>query len=382
MKVPFQVRSPLLCDLMCQKASTLPTQAEVLTPQVWKHLIDLCSREASGRTGLQLSAALVVRYVVSGLRYQHTARATFAADLSSPRTLVWKVVKGKDGQPFAISLPTHILPNWPVIKHTNSELLRLVGTIETFMPDCFFSSQEEVVIDPRPSPYYRFQAFFRSLLMLAPLALSETAASNFSTYSMRRFLPTIADALQLPDSERICLGNWQDGARLPLSVRYSSERLETAAGVVPSCHCASSAKCWRPHMVACVFVQWCHTSASCVGELSLLMCGGLGLKQFHLPAPPQNVSVAQIPAPNRCPQMILGNLSHQWKLRIFILCALDMGCGMSPKNMAPTSRLAAPRLFKHMGFDGLEVTLKHWRILVGFVVRAFSAFPSSWECRS
>ena len=66
LKVPFQVRSPLLCDLMCQKASTLPTQAQVLTPQVWKHLIDLCSREASGWTGLQLSAALVVRYVVSG----------------------------------------------------------------------------------------------------------------------------------------------------------------------------------------------------------------------------------------------------------------------------------------------------------------------------
>lgn len=45
----------------------------------------------------------------------------------------------------------------------------------------------------------------------------------------------MADCLQLSDAERNCLGNWQDGARLPLAVRYSAERLETAAGVRRLC---------------------------------------------------------------------------------------------------------------------------------------------------
>ena len=103
------------------------------------------------------------------------------------------------------------------------------------LPDCYFNSAGEVRVASVPCPYHRFQAFFRSLLTLPPLALSADEASNFSTYSMCRFLPSMADSLQLFDSERNCLGNWQDGARLPLNVRYSAERLETAAGVRRLC---------------------------------------------------------------------------------------------------------------------------------------------------
>ena len=103
------------------------------------------------------------------------------------------------------------------------------------MPDCYFNSAGEVRVASVPCPYHRFQAFFRSLLTLPPLALSADEASNFSTYSMRRFLPSMADSLQLFDSERNCLGNWQDGARLSLNVRYSAERLETAAGIRRLC---------------------------------------------------------------------------------------------------------------------------------------------------
>eukprot|EP00435_Cladocopium_sp_Y103_P009996 s1316_g2.t1 len=142
------------------------------------------------KPGPQLAAgcgsSLVLRYTISGLRFKHTKRAHFAPELSSARTLAWKVTKGKDGQPFAVSCQA-------------------------------------------------MSALFRSLLTLPPLALSAEEAANFSAKSMRWFLPSIADALQLSDPERNCLGNWQDGARLPLNVRYSAERLETAAGVRRLC---------------------------------------------------------------------------------------------------------------------------------------------------
>ena len=118
------------------------------------------------------------------------------------------------------------------------------------------------MIRSAPAPYQRFQAFLRSLLQLPPLSLSERAASTFSTRSLRRFLPPVADALQLCDSDRLCLGNWSDGRRLPLPVRYSSERLESAAHVrrlclasvhhllkhVPHCDAWSSLRAVAPHL--------------------------------------------------------------------------------------------------------------------------------------
>ena len=199
LQVPFQARSPLLRDFMVQKIAALPSQADILTPAVWKHLLALCSTEQHGWTGLQLSAALVLRYAVTGLRYKHTKRTVFSPELSSSRAFVWKVTKGKDGQPFAVSLPSHVAPKWPLFQHLHYELRNWLGERAAFMPDCFFAHDGTVCLDERPSPYHRFQAFFRSLLTLQPLALSEVDAASFSTYSMRRLLLSVADCLQLSD---------------------------------------------------------------------------------------------------------------------------------------------------------------------------------------
>ena len=83
--------------------------------------------------------------------------------------------------------------------------------------------------------YSRFQQFMRSVLRLPPLALSEDESDQYSTYSFRRFLPSVADSLNLSDTEKNCLGNWQDGQKLPLNVRYSAVRLESAASVRRLC---------------------------------------------------------------------------------------------------------------------------------------------------
>ena len=99
--------------------------------------------------------------------------------------------------------------------HVHSEFGRRVGAGTPFLPDMRFEAGS-VTFRSAPALYSRFQAFMRSLLQLPPLSLDEQAASNFSTRSFWRFLPTVADALQLCNSDRVCLGNWADGRKLPL----------------------------------------------------------------------------------------------------------------------------------------------------------------------
>ena len=170
-----------------------------------------------------------MRFVVSGLRFKHTKTALFDAALSSARTHAWRVPEGKDGHPFAFSLPTFLVPEVPLFSQVQATLHGTLGVNAPFVPDMYFGTGGLPVFENRAFSYSRFQDFFRSLLRLPPLGLSQEQACSFSTRSMRRFLPSIADSLQLADSDRLCLGNWSDGRKLPMPVRYSSERLESAA---------------------------------------------------------------------------------------------------------------------------------------------------------
>ncbi|CAK9042704.1 Esterase LipC [Durusdinium trenchii] len=235
LKVSFPLDSPMLKDFTAASGATTtwPTQVKTLSAQVWRHLLQLAT--SSSTSSLALAAGLVIRFAVSGLRFKHCARASFEPELSSIRTGVWKVSHGKDGMPFAVALPMYVEPGHPLLSHVQARVSAILGVGTPFLPDMWFDAQGSVVLRSAPADYPRFQAFARSLLHLPPLSLTEHAASTFSTRSFRRFLPTVADALQLCDSDRLCLGNWSDGRKLPLPVRYSSERLESAAQVRRLC---------------------------------------------------------------------------------------------------------------------------------------------------
>ena len=93
--------------------------------------------------------------------------------------------------------------------------------------------------------YSRFQGLLRSLCGLAPLGLPLEEARRFTTYSLRRKLPSVSDRLQLPPERRAEIGDWldvlPDGAggwkppREPMFVRYSAARLETSASTRRVC---------------------------------------------------------------------------------------------------------------------------------------------------
>eukprot|EP00974_Lingulodinium_polyedra_P105762 10237687-Lingulodinium_polyedra.AAC.1 len=58
--------------------------------------------------------------------------------------------------------------------------------------------------------YSKFVACLRALIMSPPLSLTFEQARAVSTYSLRRKLPSAADRLALPMSERSALGDWAD----------------------------------------------------------------------------------------------------------------------------------------------------------------------------
>ena len=209
LKVSLPLASPVLQNFTTTLAHTWPSQVEVPPPQVWRHLLELA---ASSNRSLASAAGLIVRFAVSVLRFKHCARTTLDQDPPSSRTSVSRISQGKHGMPFAIALPNYVEPGRPLLRHVHSEFGRRVGAGTPFLPDMRFEAGS-VMFRSAPALYSRFQAF---MLQLPPLSLDEQAASNFSTRSFWRFLPTVADALQLCDSDRVCLGNWADGRKLPL----------------------------------------------------------------------------------------------------------------------------------------------------------------------
>ena len=93
--------------------------------------------------------------------------------------------------------------------------------------------------------YSRFQGLLRSLMALHPLCLPLEDARQYTTYSLRRKLPSVADRLQLPPERRAEIGDWLDvlpdgtggwkAPREPMFVRYSAARLETSASTRRVC---------------------------------------------------------------------------------------------------------------------------------------------------
>lgn len=80
--------------------------------------------------------------------------------------------------------------------------------------------------------YAKCQGVLRSLLQMPPVALTDDEADAATSYSLRRWLPSIADAIQLPLEQRDVIGNWCDQPRegersrsVPIAVRYSSVKL-------------------------------------------------------------------------------------------------------------------------------------------------------------
>ena len=240
-----------ISSAMCVQFSTpvpghVVTHAKELPLQAWPHLLTI--GQQAGVLGML--ARLVARVLLSDLRFVHVQRAAFRPALSNLRSHIWQISKGKHKkEPFSIAIPTYAGPNEPVFQQLQLDMDDALPehSHSIMMPDIFVDRGQALhtaTFLPQHMKYGRFVVLCRALCAMKPLSLQPEELDAVSTYSLRRWLPTIADGLQLPIEERGSLGNWCDstGQKLkePMAVRYSALRMEAVAQVRRVCIAAVS----------------------------------------------------------------------------------------------------------------------------------------------
>ena len=204
--------------LMFGYAELLPTDSKKADPMV-------------------VACALVLRVMILGIRFEHATRASRLPEECDGRKDVWLFSKGKDGQPFKLPLPTHTRADMPLMATLQNFLKAQLGAMadSILVPDMALPHGgldrcgSEAQILPQRMKYGRFNKLIRDVVYFLA-AGDESVAAKMSSYSLRRALPSIADAAGLSEFQRNSLGNWRDGCKLkePLAVRYSSARLDSS----------------------------------------------------------------------------------------------------------------------------------------------------------
>eukprot|EP00439_Symbiodinium_sp_Y106_P041843 s864_g5.t1 len=84
----------------------------------------------------------------------------------------------------------------------------------------------------RDMPLGRFTRLSHSLFRQAPFCLSDKEASELSSYSARRVLPTVAELCRIDPHEMLLVGDWQSKrgqhADLSMPLRYADQKLHTS----------------------------------------------------------------------------------------------------------------------------------------------------------
>jgi hypothetical protein len=209
----------------------LETQRDVLELSSWKHLLTIA--QSSKTSGLAVGARALLRLTVSSLRMAHANRALLQRKRGTPRMQVWRISMGKDGSPFFISTPTHVVPRQPMFAELQAELdARFGADPPIFLPKLEGIASGVATISEGRSTHSQVHCFLRAILQLPPLSLSDQMAAEMTSQSLRRYMASAADALMMSPDRKDSLGNWKDSSgaasrKEPMNVRYSSERLKT-----------------------------------------------------------------------------------------------------------------------------------------------------------
>ena len=129
---------------------------------------------------------------------------------------------------FFVAIPSHLDSQTPFFHDLHSKLVHLMGeknAAEYFLPEVAVGPSSWTV-RAEHMPIARAQLVLRE----APHNLGHKSEANTATtYSLRRFLPTVGDSLQLTCSERSSSGNWTDQTSLTeISPSTSLELVSTA----------------------------------------------------------------------------------------------------------------------------------------------------------
>eukprot|EP00971_Amphidinium_carterae_P328862 6460955-Amphidinium_carterae.1 len=120
---------------------------------------------------------------------------------------------------------------------------------------------------------------------------------RLTTYAMRRFLPSLALSLKIPEEDRNALGNWLDcvgsGRQTePMNIRYSDTRLERSSDVKRSILAALNHACWHVPDATHETLSQCAKYMNTFSDVVLLLQWGQSnaSEVTALPAPPLPVN--------------------------------------------------------------------------------------------
>ena len=248
-------------------------QQKPLHLQAFAKLISIL--EDSAAPWRRCAAALALRVLLSGLRFAHVRRASREHESCTPRTEVWKVSRGKQkGRGgFKTASPTHVKESMDLssfIDPLQSDMP--AAEADLLLPDIVIGANGldgGCKFGPGPMSRDKFLDIVASLL-------EDAAPAKLTTYSFRRWLPTIAGALDMPIDRRRDLGNWVDTVadgsthrtREPMAVRYSQQRLEATAQVKRVC-LAATAHLLRFSTSCSVEVDFTHYTG-CIKSMATL----------------------------------------------------------------------------------------------------------------
>ena len=233
--VHLPLDTPLVAPFKHPKAGHQAVQQEPLRLEAFAALHQMLN-DLTAPPWLRCAAALVARVLLSCLRWAHVERATAIPGESTERTQVWTISMGKgaDRAGFKISVPTHLAPGVLLEPHMDVLYQRLAPSDRLHLvPDIHIGTQGLTGECESGVGRMSRTKFFN----LAGHLLTPTHLQKVCGYTLRRWLPSVAGALQLPLERRrkdVVAGE-KSRVSEPMSVRYSAQRLEATASVKRLC---------------------------------------------------------------------------------------------------------------------------------------------------
>ena len=242
--LPLPIQDALVQPWGQAEKQHVARQRTPLEPAIF---VSMCKFLKSARGTVKSFIAWTLLTLSACLRFAHIQRSGHL------RLEGWLLVgfcaKGKRRMagtrpPFVWATPACVAPDADlasVLLLEYAELEKSLGSVPTFVvPDlrlapggALEASTQKVA---RKMPLPKFVTLLRSLL--GALGVPEDQLAQASTYSLRRFMPTLADCAQADYSQRLAVGNWveavQDRRQQPASsmpVRYSDQKALTAGTV-------------------------------------------------------------------------------------------------------------------------------------------------------
>ena len=135
--------------------------------------------------------------------------------------------------PYGLDMASQVLLDY-------SELCRAFGKQPGFvLPDLKVAKGESLISASKRSlrelSLGRFIHLLRALLV--GMGVPDVRACSFTSYSLRRFLPTAADALRFPEEARLAIGGWQEQPRTTpaqsqaMAQRYADDKTLTSGQI-------------------------------------------------------------------------------------------------------------------------------------------------------